>query len=437
MTEARGSFLQQASIRAALTSFVLTASVVLGMTMVLGYPGFQDFGEWIYQGHVLEYALRGEVPQLAQFTDHPVPYTTSQVLLGACIALVGPITGAVVFWLLYALAGAAAVAMVVRRHDLPPIAASLFLTITVIIGSGFFQGYLGAQWGLVIVLAFLGLPTEVVTRWWMVLLLGLLTFFTHAIAFACWGLLALVYAVREGRFWSFVAAVSPSVAMVGWYVLASSGAHTGTLLFSGLVDWISYKGYTLAKFGGYHNLVARNQGDAELLPALYAAGVVANLLVALVIAAMVVVLVLRWKFLWARHRADSIAMLVMAIIVLALPAYVIGIVNPGERVMGYLLLVMTIRLMADPPRRAARVALVAPAMLGLLLTAVGMGLLPTKITHGGEILSTVPTAGDSRADSLFATRTDQFEDKVLATRDAPALPLTWNTSILVDPALTP
>lgn len=406
--------------------------VIFAVHATTGFASLQDFGEWVYQGRVLSDLWRGVDHGVALVAPYPVPYVTHLVLVAACMLAAGPIAGPLIALTLFAALGAVAIDLVVRRYGLRPVTATIVLT-GLVIGSGFYNGYLGAQFGFVLVLLYLGLPRGIATRWWVLLGFSLATFATHALGFAAWGLTALVFAVAARRLWMFALTIAPSLALTAWYALSSLQGR-GSASYSGFVEWFTYNGYTIAKLGGYQNLIARANGDAELASPLYFAGIGANALFAVAALTLVIWLFVRGRSLWRTNRVELVIGGTLVIVALALPSYFIGIVNPGERLLVPALAVFSLIWFrrSDAPARLGT-ALAAVMVLGAVLTVASLALVPLKLANGSE-LSAAPSGGTDRSDALFGHRLDQFEDKLRESQQpSPSMPLAWYTSILVEP----
>ena len=408
-------------------TFGFIAVAVLAVRAQAGYVAFQDFGEWIYQGEVLAALTTGQAPGIAQFATHPVPNTTAQLLLGLNMLVLGAAIGPVVYLLLYAAAAAAAVEALVRRYSLPPVAASLVLSAAVTAGSGFWNGYVAAQWGLVLLMVYWSMPRRTAAAWPILIGFALLAFFTHGVSFGVWGLMALV------RCWPNVVRLAlaslPALSLVVWYLVASPEGTKFGGQHESVAAIVGYKAYTVAKLGGYQNVVARSTGDFETAPWLYWVGVLAIVgFGAFVVAGLVIV---AWRLRVRAAKAPA-AWVAVSLLVLALlmPPFLFGLVNPGERVLSSLGIMVTPWLLTHAPRMG-RLSAVA-AGIGLTLTLVSVALLGPKWGAGEAPTPSAPD--DSRGTSLFAHRLDQMEDRVrLAEEGQITEPLVWTTSVLVRP----
>lgn len=416
--------------------FVLSAglslSAILAMTAMVGYPGFQDFGEWLYQARLLGDLIAGGESPHARIALYPVPLALPQLLLAGCVAVVGVIAGGVVYLGIYGLVGAWAVQAMIRRYHLAEVPAALLLTGSVLLGSGFWNGFIGSQWGLVVLIGYLSLGCRSLTSLPALTAFGLISFFTHGLTFAAWGLTALCLAAWQRRLGQFAVALAPSIALACWYVASSREASRGTWDAGGPAEWGFYKGYTVAKLGSFRHLVFRSATDYDVAPAVYWLAVGSNVAFGVALAAAVVWLLLRRaSAVWVAHAPLVAAMAGLLAVVVLTPAFLVGIVNPGERVLSSAMVIAVVLLTAPEARgRVAQPAAVL-AVVGMVMTCLSLGLIPQKAALAGPI-SEAPVAGTARSTTLFTHRVDQFEEKVRAAEAGDlTLPLEWHTSLLV------
>lgn len=409
---------------------------LLGAFMVISNgAAFQDLGEWTYQGYVGAWLLRGGESDVAQFMDHPVPYALAQAVLTALQLVLLPVQAAVVYTLVYVLVAAVAIQAVVNRHSLVVAPSAVALTFAVTLSSGFWNGYVGNQLGMILFLVYLGLPRDRSTRWWVVAVFSLLMFFAHALAYAAWGLVALSRAVADRKVPSFLLGVAPSISLGLWYVMSTDEGGGATLLPSqNLAVWLAYKAYTVTKLGGYHNLQVTGATDADWSAPLYWAGVSANVIFAGLLVFGVGALL--WHRRSSLHKeADLIALIGLVGVTLLLPPF-LGVVNPGERLLGPAMSLFVVLGFGKRSRLVPRM-IAAALVVGAVLTTVSVFGLPHKAARG--VVRDVPSGISLRADLLYAHRTDQFAAKVehvaeLARVGAPPdLPLAWETSLLEAP----
>ena len=426
----------------ALTATAATAAaaaLIAPVVVVIGYMALQDFGEWNYQGYVLGRAFNGETLGVATLKDYPVPYSLGNLVLGGLGAVVPPLLAGIAAVAVQVLLGALAVAAVVRSRGLDWRVATPVLATLVILGSGLWNGYAAHQIGLAVLTAWLAVPRERRSSAAVVLVFSLLTFFSHALIFFSFAVAAGVLALADRRLLRVLLAAIPSVALTLWYATNSPPeAAGGGVSLSTPVDWVTYKGYTFAKSGGYQNLIVNGVGDDRTLMLVGAAVNAATVGLVLVCSALPLLARLR-PSTWRQHP-DLLAGLALIVIGLALPAFFLGIVNPAERVIGPGLLLLAVAALEGGRWPALRVLTAAAACAGLLLTGVSSATLALKSDRGDaapqDPRPTFDESSGSRTDLLFGHRLDQMETRYDAARLAwdedaePSVPLIFDEGLL-------
>lgn len=417
-----------------ITIFTVISFAILVTFWVTGYPSFQDYGEWVYQGRVLSDLWAGIDTGVADFVDYPVPYALHLLLLAFATRLFGSIAGPMVLLILFAGFAMFCISRFVSKNELNRVSATIF-TAAMVFGSGFWNGYLGAQLGVVFIILYLSFPREITSCWYFVFPFSILMFFTHALGFAAWGIIALVRSFESKRFVTFMLAVTPSAVLTLIYVFRSYQPRgQGDLNVDGFVQLLAYKGYAVAKLGSYQNLILRGTGDFETNQFLFYAGVAINFLFALVLCAGMLWLLLKFRSLWKYFRTEYVAGAILIFVAIMLPSFFVGIVNPGERVMIPGLVVLSVILFSKrfAPRWFAPASTLV-LVVGGLLTIISLILLPTKDGSGAQV-SQPPSGSDNRVSTFFGHRLDQYQEKqVEANDDRADLPLDWSTSIIETP----
>ncbi|MCO6659746.1 hypothetical protein KJZ00_03010 [Cutibacterium avidum] len=417
--------------------FVVFCVQFLVVTCSMGFPAFQDFGEWIYQARVVAGILAGEEPHVGTLITYPVPYFLPQALLSLCELIFGAVGGSTVFLFIHAAAAAWVSDLLVVRRALPPVMTACVLAICVLGGSQYWNGYVGLYWGMVIIVGYLAVSDRNATRWPVVMAFALATFFTHGIIFGCWGLVAGVRALTSRRIRDLIVGVVPAMALVLWYFLKSNEAKGRETGYESITHFIEYRGYTLAKSGGYQNIIASSVGDHQIAPWLFYGGAILNFLFAVLLVVLVVLSLVSWSTLWRTSRWQLLALVSLGAIAAIFPPYFLGIVNPGERVVPTLIVVLILMwpdMVGTRVERAegiVRKVLCLLLTIGLCATVVSASLAPRKVAQGGgrpsEVSKEIPLT------SAFGHRLDQFREKVDAARAGDLnQPLAWTTSILVE-----
>ncbi|WP_370894442.1 hypothetical protein [Janibacter sp. GXQ6167] len=416
---------------------LLATASVLPAVIATGGAAFQDMGEWLYEARVLQYLMVTGDTSTFYLRDYPVPYVIPHLLLAALMLVMSPTAAGITAVAVQLLAGCAVVAALVRRFDLHPIAGSVLLTVPIVLTSAFWNGYSGHQIGLIILGAYIALPVRVRTRVWVVLVFSLLTFFTHGMIFGCFGVIAGVYGVYARRLHQVALGSAPSLGLAAWYVLANTEqTGGGELQLGGAVQFIAYKAYSLAKIGGYQNLVVNGVADGQ---ALMLAGALANVLFVIVLAGLVVLRLTRLVRERSAPSAEMTAGLVLLAIAMVLPPALVEIVNPGERLLTPAAVLLVTATASGLTQRQGSV-LGSIAAIGVILTAVGACLLPAKADQGDptprDPLVTNSAEAGERTGLLFSHRLDQFETRAdLAERswrhnEPPTEPLAFKTTML-------
>jgi hypothetical protein len=375
---------------------------------------------------------------VATLKDYPVPYSIGNVVLGSLGAALPPLTAGVVAVAVQVLAGALAVAAVVRSRGLPWRTALPVLATLVVLGSGLWNGYAAHQLGLAALTAWLAVPRERRSSPVVVLVFSLLTFFSHALVFFAFAVAVGCLALADRRLVRVAMAVVPSVSLTLWYAVNSPPeAAGGGVSIASPVEWLAYKGYTFAKSGGYQNLIVNGVGDDRPLM-LVGAAVNAATVACVLLLALPLVLRLR-PTTWRRHP-DLLAGLVLLVIGLALPAFFLGIVNPAERLVGPGMILVAVAALESGRWPAVRLLTATAACSGLLLTGVSSATLATKADQGDATpQDPSPSFAESttaRTDTLFGHRLDQMEtrfdaaDRAWRERAEPSVPLLFDEGLL-------
>jgi hypothetical protein len=409
---------------------LLLSALVAAALLLAPYPPLQDFSEWAYQGHLLSRLFQGLPVGDLRLATAPIPNSSVQLLLGLLSLALPPAIAAKLF-LLGLVFGALLLALALGRRFQPraPGAFAALLLTALFLNASFWNGYANFQLGMLILGAWFLLGKEKQGRAGTILAFSLALFFTHAMVFAAFGILLGLTALLERRLRATVLGLLPAAGLTLWYVATGAGGgETEPQGSGGLVAFLAYKLYTLAKLGPYHNFVFAEGGDLAFRPALYWAGAAVNLLFAAGLA-LALLLGLR-EAIRARHLPW--APLAAAAVLLGgfalLPDLALNVVNPGERLMLPALLILLLVLPLPP----------------LLLRALGLG----AVVLGACILLLVATPQEwqrpvhytdleGRRAELFRHRPTAFACKweemqrSARTGEAPRQPISFATSLLV------
>ncbi len=362
--------------RVSLTLVLLFALYTIAWLITKPLPPLQDFPVWAYQGWLTAHLLHGPSPSVEPYmlVHYPVPNMFCQALLAGLNWIVGPLAAARLTIALLIGSGFAVCLIAARRFDGPRAGLlALLLVGLAATNTMFWNGFVNFEFSVVILLGYLALRRQ--TTPWLVAVTGLLLFVCHPSTFAAFVLLVTLEVVLERKSALRIAALLPGLALLAWYIV---GRHSAAMQpdsgsdYTGIVHFLSYKAYTITKFGPFHNLVG--YGDSSFVQRahwLYLAGVGLNALFALVLALAVVPAVVR-----RLREQPRDALLVSATLLfvgsMLLPSIIFNEINLGER-----FLYATI-LLAIAGLGSVRLlpALAGLTVCGLALTAGQMATMP-------------------------------------------------------------
>lgn len=361
----------------------VTFVVLLSVWVVIQpYPALQDFVEWMYQGFVLNRLMVGDPVALAghYIAPYPVPNSLLQILLALANFLVDPVTAGKLVLLIYIWTFFILLWIVSRQLMLQYSGMALLVSAMIFVEAPtFWNGNLNFNFSLVLLTWYLYRAVikdrETIP---LIVVIGTLLAFTHAIGLSVFVLLVGVRNLIVRRRWGRLFALTPALALLAIYILAKP--PDVPLSYAGYYEhplyMVMYKAYTVMKLGVFHNFIL---GDGtsyiEEWPALYWVGVTINGL----FGALLVIGVLGGAWRCLRHDRSAkrvVGLLVVGAIAglfLAVPPFIVGIVNLGERYLLAGLLIATLLLPID--RRvlaglSGLAVLAMPYFVGLfLLTA--------------------------------------------------------------------
>lgn len=421
----------------------LAVAVLASVLLVLfafHVPPLQDYGDWTYQGYLLNRLLRSAAAPVL-IKPWPVPNSISEILLALLGFACGPITAARALIVAYLLASAVVMAVASRGRDGRINGAKLLLLLCIgTVHAPFWTGEINYQIGLMLFLAYVLLcrrsrePSALFTGGYAVLL-----FLCHAL---CLGMFMIYEGWRSLRrrqilraFVSFV----PVLLMAAWYKLADPRTEVAALesrpQLHGVRDVIEYFTYQAAKTGPYHNFFFGGSGDYERARLLYWAGVFANFAFAACMAA----LMLTWiRASWRERRGSDEFLAAVSFLALAIfdPGAYLGIANVGERLIAPALMLAVISLRHTTLAERFGAALAALSAVVLVSFAVA-GLHGAE---GGSVPANDVVNDPARRRQVlfwhkpftFASQADQAE-KSWAQGLPPSGPIAFETSLLMRP----
>jgi hypothetical protein len=418
---------------------VVLALIAIPLITVADYAPLQDYSEWVFQSHVFNRLVAGEPSDIFSIRSYPVPYALTQLALSGLLTSFSPFIASKIFIGIYLTFAGFAIWHFVRRRALASY-AFVFLAVATTIGSCFWSGYIGFQMGLVIFALYVALPDPTKTKLGVIATFSVLLFFCHGLTFLAFCVAAGAYCLYRRKLATLVMGMVPAGLLTLSYVLNNTSPY-GTPLNLPTIDgpaaFVKYKIYTLAKLGGYQNLVYDQIDDAKINSLIPTIGLGVNLLFCLLVITGVVMLAFR-AVRKSVHDPELLAGAVLFLGFLVLPPAAAGIVNPGERLLYPMLIVLAPALFgrAAVSQRLGK-AMVASLAIGLSLTIYGGLAIPEKqaLARTGAA-SIVAPSGEGTQRILFEHRLNHFDAKMRETQRAwqnkqlPRQRLDFDTSLI-------
>lgn len=421
------------------------------------YLPFADFNEWTYQAFITRTLLDGTGSAVFYLREYPVPYVTSQAVMTALNFLTDPVTAGRWTVTLYLAAAAVVARRFVVANRLRPELAYPALLVGIVCNSSFWSGYLNYQCGLLVLMAYLSIPSAQRRQPWVVCLVSLAAFACHGFCLLAFGVMAgmqaLIGSWRERL--AFAAAMLPAAALTLWYLLAKSNDAMPALhapVSHGDLRFLAYKFYTLSKAGPYQNFMIGDGTDLNRWPVLFWLGCLANLVIS--------VLLLVWQYRALRRpaaEADDLRALRWAAISLGLaclvaPATAMQIVNPGERLLYpqlLLVFVLCLRQTGSPSEAGGRSLPGLGAVAVLMVSLASLVSLVVATEREGYQAVRPDVFGQAQqgyTERFYWHRPYQFlamQDHMMARyagHQRPDMPITFTTSLIgmmpTDPPIT-
>ncbi|HWZ51264.1 MAG TPA: hypothetical protein VNW54_07355 [Granulicella sp.] len=431
------------SHRALLVAVVLYVILLLAWMMTQPMPALQDLGEWVFQGVAMLRLLDPSSPWHGQYAwvHMPVPNMLCQLFLMAASWVAGPFWAAKLLVALYC-AGAVWICARAARRFAPVGPVPLFVLLLGIaaFNSCFWHGYMNFQIALLLILLYVELTADRPPSAAVVFGFGVLLFCCHASMFAAFVLMVPLREWRCSDRWRIVAALTPSVGLLGFYLWQRqrTTATTEHSHFGSLATHMAYKAYTLLKLGPFHNLVIANGESARRLPVLYAAGIGLNVLFSV---CLIGALALGLRRLLQRGELPRPTLLLwsaLGVLFWVMPSDLAEVVNLGERFLLLLMLLMLLAIARMQSRSQDRL-LGAAAWLyvvGFALTAAQLPAASLAGISAPEAYHRPPerTGRAYASDGLFSHRLYQNDERRIELRDGATQtePLLFDTGLLVN-----
>ncbi|MEM7256448.1 MAG: hypothetical protein AAF404_03565, partial [Pseudomonadota bacterium] len=298
------------------------------------------------------------------------------------LSLVLPAVAAAKLWLAVYLSLSVLVMVMLWRRTRDGGQVFLLLAV-VVLGPGFWNGYINFQFALMLFALCLLLARQ---QFVVTLLFSLLIFFSHAAVFA----VLVAYTLFSAMLNTSVPvktrcvgplALVPALLLLCWYTLVLLSDNRGTEASSmGLFEWVQYKFYTLAKQGPFHNFILPS-GESLLqqLNLLYWAGFAANFAFALLLLLWFWWLIYYWlqgSLSPLRSDAGGTVLLFALCIAVCLALYLLagantfGVVNLGERFLIVALMIALIQFRNPTPLQWLMVSVSVVFTVGVLVAGV-------------------------------------------------------------------
>jgi hypothetical protein len=425
-------------------SLQFSAAVVLLLAfaaLIFPYAPLEDFPEWIYQGYVFNKLAEGTPSALFEIKHYPVPYALLQLIVSGALLIASPMTASRIVLALYAIISLFAVHRVIARYRIEPLIGWPVLICVVVLNAPFWNGYMGYQSGLIVLLLYLSLPSASRTDPKWVVCFSLLAFFAHGWAFVAFLVFVGIYALYDRRVFACGFALLPSLALLAWYMMNNIN-HGELVVLSDVknANIFLFKVYTLLKAAPYHNPIIFTFNAAQHFGYAYLGiGLALNaiFMLSLLAAAIVATRMTGWQALI--RKPELLIGTILLALAIVLPPTGFEMANPGERVMYQALIALTIAIFdgVELPN-APKVILTCATLAGMVLFAFGLvaGSEAYNATfasaEAGQTAPLTPLASSS----WFSHRLVQFDGRMKHVEAAwkanvmPSLPLEFETGLV-------
>jgi hypothetical protein len=420
--------------------FSILVMMILGLAAFsFPYAPLQDLPEWIYQGYIFNKLVSGAPSPDFALKNFPVPYALFQTIVSGCLLFASPMATSRIVVFIYACLSFFAINRVIARHRLDPFVAWPLLISTVVLNSPFWNGYMGYQFGLVVILFYLALPDrfQVDAKW--ICLFSVLAFFAHGWPFVSILILIGCSALFRRRILAACLGVAPSITLLAWYQIRNvKPAALSEFLHLEHVNIFAYKIYTVLKAAPFHNpIVFSFNGSERYGLAFLGTGLMIDVIFLTALAVLAFLAIRKSGWTTILRRPQLLAGGLLLLLAAALPPTGFGIANPGERVMYPAIIALSIAIFDDIELAVAK------AILGCALAA-GVGLFALGLVGAGAAYRSEAASFDPKAsappvisrDLLFGHRLVQFDDRMRVVEQAwrdgamPTMPLAFETALI-------
>jgi hypothetical protein len=433
--------MQPSGVRATAVFMILVSMIIALAVFSFPYAPLEDLPEWIYQGYIFNKLAAGVPSPDFALKSFPVPYALFQSIASLCLLFASPMATSRIVVGIYAVLALLAVHRVILRYRLDPLVAWPLLVSIVILNSPFWNGYMGYQFGLIVILFYLALAERAQTDAGWIFLFSVLAFFAHGWAFVSILVLIGINALYARRILASSVAIAPSILLVVWYQTHNVNPGVLTELFQvGQVNIFVYKIYTLLKAAPFHNPIAFNfNASAQYGAAYLGSGLLidAVFMAALLVLAVDAIRKSGWQLILGRPQL--LAGVILVLLAAALPRTGFGMANPGERVLYPAIVALSVAIFADVELPFVPKAILGGALLGGV-ALFALGLTGASASYRAESAKFDPpppmTIQAISSELFFGHRLVQFDRKMRLLEQAwsdgamPTAPLAFETALI-------
>lgn len=420
-------------------------SFILFSLSLFPYAPLQDLGEWIYQSYIFNQLVIGHYSSDFLIKTYPVPYTLFQIIASSVLLLFSPIITSKIVVLLYGFLVLLAIHRLITTAKLDPVVGWAFLIPVVALNSPFWNGYMGYQFGLIVLLFYVSLPRESRTQVLPVLFFSILAFFAHGIIYASILIFIGIYSLYSRRIFQCALALLPSLCLVAWYQIKNDSSGELKEMFQlHDVNIIAYKIYTLLKTGPFHNPIVSDFNSVDYFGSFYlTGGLVLDAAFMASLGILAYAAVTRSSLRTIAKKPEFVIFAILFLVAVALPPAAL-VTNPAERLMYPALIAFAMAVFGEQKLPTApKVTLTAALIGGYGLMA--LALIPASAHYpveNNERRTSAPQQTQLAVSRryLFGHRFMQFDSKMKMVEQAwradtmPADPLAFDTALLLPKA---
>ena len=314
---------------------LLVLAFLIYSLAIFPYAPLQDLPEWVYQSYIFNELVSGHTSNDFGLKSYPVPYAFFQLITSAVLTIFSPFVTSKIVVLLYGILVLSSIHLFLSRARIDPLIGWVFMISVVALNSSFWNGYMGYQFGLIVLLFYLSLPGESRTAIFPVLMISVLAFFAHGIIFASILVFMGIYSLYGRRILQYALGVLPSLFLGVWYVIKNdSSGELNEIYQLHDLNVMAYKAYTLLKTAPFHNPKIASFNPIEYFGSSYLiGGILLDTVFVASLAALAFAAVTRSSLRAIVVKPEFAIFGILLAVALALPPSALGIVNSGERVL--------------------------------------------------------------------------------------------------------